>query len=232
MRTIGFIGAYDKTDLIMYIAKILATANIKVLVLDTTLEQKTRYIVPTISHAKMYITDFEKIDVAVGFKSLENVCQYLGIDFEELNYDVVLVDINQPEVIQNFEIEENDQNLFVTGFDLYSIKRGMDMLRMLTRPTRMYKVLVSKNMSKVENDYLDYISSNYYVEWDDTIFNVPLEVGNYAVSIENEMTSRIKMKNLSGHYKGALQYIIETIFSEFIPAKEVSRIFKYLEKEV
>ena len=36
MKTIGFIGAYDKTDLIIYIARILTAMNKRVLVIDTT----------------------------------------------------------------------------------------------------------------------------------------------------------------------------------------------------
>ena len=36
MKNIGFIGAYDKTDLLLNIAKILTTMNFKVLVVDAT----------------------------------------------------------------------------------------------------------------------------------------------------------------------------------------------------
>ena len=43
MKKIGFIGAYDKTDLILYVAKILTTLKKKVLVIDTTINQKARY---------------------------------------------------------------------------------------------------------------------------------------------------------------------------------------------
>lgn len=36
MKKIGFIGAYDKTDLILYVAKVLAEMNQKVLVIAFT----------------------------------------------------------------------------------------------------------------------------------------------------------------------------------------------------
>ena len=49
---IGFIGAYDKTDLIIYIAKILTTLKKKVLVIDATTKQKARYVVPVINPTK------------------------------------------------------------------------------------------------------------------------------------------------------------------------------------
>ena len=65
MKKIGFIGAYDKTDLIIYIAKILTAFDKRVLLIDATDNQKARYIIPAISPAPTYITSFEEIDVAV-----------------------------------------------------------------------------------------------------------------------------------------------------------------------
>ena len=43
MKTIGFIGAYDKTDLILYTAKILTDSGKKILVIDSTINQRARY---------------------------------------------------------------------------------------------------------------------------------------------------------------------------------------------
>ena len=39
MKKIGFVGAYDKKDLILYIAKILTELKNKVLVIDSTIKQ-------------------------------------------------------------------------------------------------------------------------------------------------------------------------------------------------
>ena len=65
MKKIGFIGAYDKSDLIIYIAKTLEMLDYNVLVVDSTLLQKTKYIVPSINPTKSYITNFENIDFAI-----------------------------------------------------------------------------------------------------------------------------------------------------------------------
>ena len=59
MKKVGFIGIYDKIDLIIYIAKVITTLGKKVLVVDSTINQKARYIVPTINPTIKYITDFE-----------------------------------------------------------------------------------------------------------------------------------------------------------------------------
>ena len=73
MKKIGFIGAYDKTDMILYVAKILTMLEKKVLIMDSTINQKARYVVPAISPAMKYVTDFEDIDIAVGFSSIEDM---------------------------------------------------------------------------------------------------------------------------------------------------------------
>jgi hypothetical protein len=75
MKKIGFIGAYDKTDFILYVAKILVEMGQKVLIVDGTLTQKAKYIVPVIRPSKSYVTEFEGIDIAVGFKDIEEIGQ-------------------------------------------------------------------------------------------------------------------------------------------------------------
>ena len=75
MKKYGFIGAYDKIDMIMYVAKILTICGKKVLVIDSTINQKARYIIPAINPTVTYITEFEDIDFAVGFTNLGQIEQ-------------------------------------------------------------------------------------------------------------------------------------------------------------
>ena len=105
MKKIGFIGAYDKTDLLLNLAKILTVMNNRVLIIDSSLMQKAKYVVPVINPTVTYITTFEDFDVAVGFSSLRQIKGYLGYsENEELPYDVILVDSDTEESIENFEL--------------------------------------------------------------------------------------------------------------------------------
>lgn len=65
MKKIGFIGAYDKTDVLIQLAKILTTVGVKTVVIDSTTNQKAKYVVPVINPTRTYITEFENFDVAV-----------------------------------------------------------------------------------------------------------------------------------------------------------------------
>lgn len=232
MRKISFIGCYDKIDLILYIAKILVATDKKVLVIDSTVNQKAKYIVPVIKPTKAYVTDFENIDVAVGFKNLNEIKEYLGMPLHaELPYDIALLDIDSYESIVNFGIDNSDKNYFVTGFDLYTLKRGLEILSGITEILDLTKVCFSKTATKDDDDYLNYLSLGYKIKWNDEIVYFPFEVGDQSVIAENQRVAKIKFKKLSAQYKEALIYIVEQILDQDEYAK-MKRIFKQLEKGV
>ena len=232
MRRISFIGCYDKIDLILYIAKILVAMDKKVLVVDSTINQKAKYIVPVIKPTKAYVTEFEAIDVAVGFNNFEEIKEYLGMPIHaELDYDFALLDIDSYEGLVNFNINNADTNYFVTGLDLYTLKKGLEILSGLTEILKLTKVIFSKNASREDNDYLNYLSLGYKIEWSDEIVYFPFEVGDQSVIAQNQRVSKIKFKKLSEQYKEAMIYIVEQILDQNEYAM-MKRVFKQLEKNV
>ncbi len=209
MKKIGFIGAYDKIDLMLYVAKVIAEMNKKVLVIDTTIIQKARYIVPCIAPSKCYITEYEKIDVAVGFNTLDEIEKYLSV--EELQYDVVLIDIDDNERFKEFDMAKANKNYFVTGFDSYSLKKGLEVIGKMDDKLLMKKVLFSQEMLEEEDDYLNFLSFYYAVRWEDKKIYFPYEIGDSTAIIENQRTARIRFKNLSDAYKEGLCEIVQDI---------------------
>lgn len=231
MKTVGFIGAYDKIDLLLHIAKILTLAKKKVILIDATTIQKTKYVVPAINPTKSYVTEFEGFDVAVGFKSLEEIKSYLDMGDKLLDYDIALLDIDDIEMAENFEIDKNYKNCFVTAFDLYSLKKGVEILNFFKKPVKLTKVLFSKNLLKQENAYLDYLTLGSKVAWDKEILSFPIELGNYSVMIESQIVSRIKIKKYSEHYKNSLIYLMSMVFDEDITSGEAKKIIRNMERK-
>ncbi|MBO5412772.1 MAG: hypothetical protein J6A29_00415 [Clostridia bacterium] len=224
MKKIGFIGAYDKTDLILYVAKVLVEANKKVIVVDTTITQKARYIVPCIAPSKYYITEYEGIDVAVGFNSLNEIKQYSGVD--ELKYDFALVDIDNNENFNEFEMVKANKNYFVTGFDSYSLKKGLEVIGKKDDKLLMEKVLFSQEMLDEEDDYLNFLSFYYSVRWENKKIYFPYENGDNTAIIENQRTARIRFKNLSDSYKEGLYSIAQDIMPDIKNSEIKKIIFK------
>ena len=232
MEKISFIGCYDKIDLILYIAKILVAMDKKVLVIDTTVNQKAKYIVPVIKPTKAYVTEFEKIDVAVGFRNFKELEEYLGLtNFSDISYDFVLLDIDSYESVVSFNVNDNNRNYFVTGFDLYTLKKGLEILSGITNVMHLTKVVFSQNISKEDDDYLNYLSLGYKIAWNEEIVYFPFEYGDASVIAENQRVSKIKFKKLSSQYKEALIFIAEQILdqNEYLKMKKV---FKQLERGV
>ena len=230
MRKIGFIGAYDKTDLILYLARILSASGKKILFIDSTITQKAKYVVPEISPVKSYVTNFENIDVAVGFEDYFGIKEYLGMPpHADLGYDYAFLDIDDAQKLENFQIDPNDVNYFVTSFDLYSLKRGLEVLSNLKDKLKLTKVLFTREALQEEDDYLNFLSMGYKIEWSDDIVYFSLEVGDQSVTIENQRVSRIKYKKLSLQYRDNLLYMLEQIVGD----KEystVKKVYKQLER--
>lgn len=232
MKKISFIGSYDKIDLILYVAKILVAMDKKVLVVDSTINQKAKYIVPVIKPTKAYVTEFEKIDVAVGFHDFEEIRDFLGVmPTADLPYDMILLDIDSYETLRRFGINNDWKNYFVTGFDLYTQKRGLEILSGLTEVLNLTKVIFSRTASREDDDYLNYLALGYKIVWSDEIVYFPYEVGDFVVIAENQKVSKIKFRKLSTQYKEALIYIAEQILEQDEYAK-MKKTFKQLERGV
>lgn len=232
MKKIGFIGVYDKTDLIVYIAKILTTLQKKVLVVDSTINQKARYVVPAINPTKTYVTEYEEIDVAVGFSNMEDIKRYLGLsEGQELEYDIVLVDTDNKEGFSQFGLEEAQKNYFVTSFDVYSLKKGLEILEDLKNVVSLTKVLFSREMIKEEDDYLNFLSLGRKIVWNEYRIYFPIENGDLSVIYENQRVSKIKLKKLSVQYKDGLAYLAEEILAE-VSESTIRKTIKLIEKGV
>lgn len=233
MKTISFIGAYDKTDLLLYLAKIFTTMGKKVLIIDTTILQKAKYIVPVISPAKAYVTSYEDIDIAVGLYNYSSIKSYLGLpEHAVLTYDYIFIDVDSIEEMRNFNISQTNKKYFVTGFDSYSLKRGLEILAGMEETLELKKVLFSKNISYEEEEYFNYLALGTKVKWDDETIYFPLEQGDQGVIIENQMVQKIKFKKLTELYKESLLYIANELVEDKVDVMNLKRAFKQLEKGV
>ena len=150
---------------------------------------------------------------------------------QKLEYDIVLIDTDTQEGFENYNLQESDKNYFVTSFDIYSLKKGLEIISNLTNPIKLTKILFSKDMIKEEDDYLNYLSLGKKVIWEDYKIYFPMENGDLSVIYENQRVAKIKFKKLSIQYKDGLAYIAEEILGD-ISDMQVRRIIKNIEKGV
>lgn len=231
MKNICFIGVFDKLDLILYVSKILKSLNKRVLIVDATTLQKSKYIVPTINPTKSYITSFGDIDIAVGFESYEQIERYIGLTEEQkMKYDYILVDIDDGNIFNNFNNENTIKSYFVTSFDLYSIRKGLETIKQIDKPIKITRLLFSKEINEDDDYYLDYLSLGYKIIWEDNKLNFPYDISDIEVMIENQKVSKIRLKGLSQQYRENLEYLIIDIIPD-INLTNLRRIMKNIERE-
>ena len=205
MEKINFIGAYDKTDSIMYIAKILTEMKKKVIIVDATITQKTKYVMPTIDNRSEYIANYANIDFAIGFTNYNDIKTYLGMpQSAAFTYDYMLIDIDNSDLLNNFDVYSSKKNYFVTSFDLYALKKGVEVLKRLSLPVEIMKVYFSNLMSQSEDDYFNYIATGCRVKWNQDKIYFPLLNEDLDVIKENQRLSKIRFKGLSNEYKTSL----------------------------
>lgn len=231
MKNVCFIGAFEKLDLILYIAKIISNLNKKVLIVDATEQQKSRYIVPTINPTRSYVTRFGDIDIAIGFESYEEVERYLGdVEGQGMVYNYVLVNADDGKIFENFNNADTIKNYFVTSFDAYSIRKGLETIKQIKKPIEITKILFSREMNIEDDYYLDYLALGYKIIWNDNKIYFPYDTQDIEAMIENQRTQKVKIKGLTQQYKENLEYMITEIIPD-INISNLRRIMRNMERE-
>lgn len=226
MKKYAFIGGYDKTELLLFLAKIAILSEKRVLLVDATIPQKARYIVPVMSPTQKYITTFENIDIAIGFEDFEEILEYT---YEEnLPYDMVLVDIDSQNSYFNFEIQPSDEHCLVTGFDLYSLRKGIEVLEGISEPTKVTKIYFTKDLLPEEDEYVTMLSQDLKVIWNEDIIFFPFERGDRNVLNTNQRFGKIKIKGLSKDYIEAVMFVAEANLG--LNNSQVKKAIKIMEK--
>jgi len=224
MEKINFIGAYDKTDSIMYIAKILTEMKKKVIIVDATITQKSKYVIPTVENKNEYITNYSNIDFAIGFTNYNDIKTYLGMpQSAAFTYDYMFIDIDNSDLLNNFDVYSSKKTYFVTSFDLYALKKGVEVLKRLSLPVEITKVYFSNLMSQTEDDYFNYIATGCRVKWNQDKIYFPLLNEDLDVIKENQRLSKIRFKGLSNEYKTSLMEWTQDICGDSNGVKKACR---------
>lgn len=225
MEQVGFIGAYDKKDLLINIAKVLTNLNKKVLIVDATMMQRFRYIVPKIANAKnnIYISDYLGIDVALGFMNFNGIIQYLG---QELNYDYALIDTDNIQTLNSFMLPKITKNFFVTSYDEYELQRGLEIFKLLMQPMEIYKVIYSANINNKEEEYLNHLVQGMNITWKKEKIEFADTINDRKAILDNQISKEVNLKKFSGTYRDSLEYLVSLIVGEYIEQSQVRKTIK------
>lgn len=233
MKKVAFVGAYDKIDFIIYVAKVLTEYGKTVMIIDGTILQKTRYIVPAINPGPKYMTTFEDIDFCVGFRSQEEIKQYLNMQIaNEFQYDYVLIDVDTPEMAATFAVDTFNLFYYVSSMDLYSIIRGLTVFDSFRQPVTATKIMYLKHITKQDDEYINYLAQGRKVNFNpNDIVYLPFENGDLTIIYENQRVKKIRLKKISEQFKSGVLYVASQI-ADAKDYRELLKPLKILEKGV
>lgn len=225
LEQIGFIGAYDKKDLLINVAKVLCNLNKKVLIVDATTMQRLRYIVPRISNAtnNTYVSDYMGIDVALGFMNFNGIMQYLG---QALNYDYALIDTDNIQTLNSFMLPKIAKNFFVTSYDEYELQRGLEIFKFLQQPLEIYKLIYSANINNKEEEYLNHLLKEVNITWKKEKIEFADTINDRKAILENQISKDVSFKKFSGTYRDSLEYLVSLIAGDYIQQSEIRKTIK------
>lgn len=225
MRQIGFIGAYDKKDLLIEIGTVLKYFGKKVLIIDATSMQRLRYIVPIISEKPImtFVSEYNNIDVALGFLNFNSISQYLG---KSLNYDYILIDTDNVQTMNYFSVVDSYKVFFATSYDKYDENRGIELLGYIQKPTQITKLIISADITENQEKFLDNLLKNQNVEWAQEKVEFVDEIQNRRVTLENQLSNEVKLKLYTQTYKASLEYLTSLISDGEIRQDDIRKVIK------
>ncbi|WP_052646936.1 hypothetical protein [Paenibacillus terrae] len=240
MQHILFIGATDKTDLLFYISKVLATAGKRVLIVDATNQQKYRYSIPHITKGNL-ITEYDGFDVATGFgaqnKGIHEVLQhYFKTKKEHLDsYEYILLDTDTEEFLSevpNAPWKEIHQHVLITNCERFTIERNVEILESYVKGNDeipFARVQYPFVDTHVKEDYLNSVLSHLRIQFvEEREFEFYYDEVNYATKVNNQFENRIYLKPLSRQAKKTLYGLIRTVTTE--DSNTLKAAFKAAEK--
>lgn len=226
MKQVGFIGSYDKKDLLLYIGRVLTNIGRKVLIIDATMMQRMRYIVQNTSRNKSmtFVSEYLGIDVAVGFMNLGQIAAYFKTN--NLPYDLIMIDSDNPQTYTTFMIPAMKNVFLVTSFDQAEINRTIEMLKVVKHPESITTVAMSADLSSSQEKALlhklkemNLKISKHKVQFADT------NVDRKAI-LHNQLVRELRMKNHTNTFRDSLEYVTSLVADELAQQSEIRKEIK------
>ena len=224
MEQIGYVGVNDKKDLLLNVAKVISKLNKSVLIVDSTIMQRLRYVVPKVASTPTYVSEYDGIDVAVGFMNLAGICQYLSIP--SINYDYVLIDTDNPQTFNSFMIPKSKKIFYSTSYDEFELQRSLEILGTLREQITMTKLIISSDINNKHDEYLEHLLENFPIEWNKEKVEFPDMDNDRNATLVNHLIKQVDIRNYSSTYKDSLEYLISLILEGVVAQSEIRRIIR------
>lgn len=241
MKSIGFVGQMENSGLVLCVARLINAFGKKVIYIDATNSQRTRYTVPVIltgNKQEQYLVQYDNVEVAVGFNNILELKKYMFTKGEDFNdFDYVLIATDREEMCEEFDIKNANNIFFTTTFDKFDLARGLELLKFVcatkSREDTEARINVSKVLSytqikTADNKYVERLVDTVRVNWEGKDIVLSYDEGDLSAFIQNQYSNKIEFKNLSQQTKDGISEIVYRITGE--EKERIKKAVKNVEK--
>lgn len=232
MQIIGLIGYVDKYDFAINLAKSINIMNKSVLVVDATNDQKLKAIIPALDNiGSSYITSYNNIDFALGFKSMHDVENYtaeLGINLSL--YDFIIIDIDSVKTYELFRSRNFDKMYFFIDTSVLSVEKNKEIIKAMRVYSKeeaisLRKIFYHAFMSRAAEKYFEDQIEAYNIKWLEPEYEINVDDVDKVVDIDSQFSGIIELRRHSKIYINTLADIASEILDD-ITTKEVLKQIK------
>jgi hypothetical protein len=240
MKSIGFVGQMDNSGIVLCIARLVAQFGKKVIVIDATSQQRTRYTVPGITSrtVEQYVNKHDSVDVAVGFNNILELKKWHVTKGEDFNdYDYVFINTDRVEMCEEFDISNANSLFFTTTYDLYDLDKGVELLKYVcaskrnddtNAKIRVNTIIASTAINTVDSRRIDDLTRDMQIEQIGEKIELSYDEGDLSALIQNQYSNKIEFKNLSRQTKEGIAEAACRIMEE--PKDRVLKAVKGVER--
>lgn len=233
-KIIGLVGYVNKTELVINLAKALSIVGKTVLVIDGTFEERFRYTIPAFNDSqKEYLVNFDGVDYALGFSSIESIKEYICTKTSDADsYDIILIDIDNVNSYTNFRQEEEfSRTFFFMEYTNISFAKNIELLKTIAssmedgRKPVMTQVMYRQYITRISEKYFNNIISEYQVDWNERYYELPFLDQDRIADIEMQQSGYIDFNRHTKQFISMVTDMAADIVGD-IQASEVRRILK------
>lgn len=234
MKTWIFAGICDKSELLLYVCKLMSSAGQKVLLVDATEKRKYPLYIGQLDKP-LSVTEFSGFDVASGFSDELGLREHLALAGTLMEqYDVVVFDMEKTDFCPRNSWESAAALVWVSDYEIWTLERGREWLEELLtghlagNPQEFYKVYVRAVEEWFDEGYAEGYFGNLPVRWKEAPVVIPWVETDYALKLKNEHSRKVRSRHLSRIYKRNLCLLLR--FLTDMEPKTIHRALRSAER--
>ena len=233
-KVIGMVGYVNKTDLLINLAKVLTITGKSVLVIDGTVEERVRYTIPAfVNQEKEYLANFDGVDYASGFMSIQAIKEYIfSKTQEEKTYDIILIDIDNVRAYDNFrQSGAFNKIFFYLEYTNISFNKNIQLLDVISyyeqfgEKSELRQVTCRQYVTRTSEKYFANIISRFPVKWNERVYELPFLDQDRIADIELQQSGYIDMKRHTKEFISLVADVAADILED-VHAAEIRQMIK------